>query len=67
MPLYRYKGRKETGEMVEGVLEAPDEGGIMQKVSELGYSISSISQERTSPHFQEDILIRVTKIKKECI
>ena len=64
MPLYRYKGRKETGEMVEGILEAPDEGGIMQRVSELGYSISSISQEKTSSHFQEDILIRFTRIRK---
>ncbi|MDP8217335.1 MAG: type II secretion system F family protein [Candidatus Theseobacter exili] len=66
MPLYRYKGRKETGEIVEGVLEAHDEDGIMQRVSELGYSISSISQERTSSrfHFQEDILIRFSRIRK---
>ena len=64
MPIYRYKGRKETGEIVEGVLEAPDEDGIMQRVSELGYSISSISQEQTSSHFQEKFAIRFTRIKK---
>ena len=64
MPLYRYKGRKETGEMVEGVLEAPDESGVMKKAGELGYSISSISQEKSAFHFQEDIFIRFTRIKK---
>lgn len=64
MAIYKYKGRKETGEVIEGVLEAPDEAGVMQRASELGYFISSISQERTSPYFQEDILIRFIRIRK---
>ncbi len=64
MPVYRYKGRKETGEIVEGTLEAPDESDLMEKLSQLGYFVSSVSQERTHPHFQEDIFIRFQKASK---
>jgi type IV pilus assembly protein PilC len=64
MPVYRYKGRKETGEIVEGTLEAPDEGNLIEKLSQSGVFVSSISQEQAQPNPQEDVFVRFQKVSK---
>ncbi|MFA5339354.1 MAG: type II secretion system F family protein [Candidatus Omnitrophota bacterium] len=43
MSLYRYKARDESGKFVEGVMEAPAEADLVEKLRKMGYVITGVS------------------------
>ena len=43
MPLYRYKARDGMGKLVEGVMEAPAEPDLVEKLRKMGYVITGVS------------------------
>lgn len=67
MPVYAYKGRKETGEVVEGTLEASDERSLMERLSQSGYFVSSVSEEHAQSRSQEEPLVGFAKVSKRDI
>jgi type IV pilus assembly protein PilC len=49
MPTYTYKARDKSGLIVTGTREAPNESVVADRLSELGYYVISVSEEKEKP------------------
>ncbi len=68
MPLFAYKGRSNSGDLVQGTLEGPDSGGIADQLLSTGITPTEIKQTsqatRSGSHPEISLWKRLTMEKK---